>query len=322
MDFKSIDKKGTTMEFLAGNSVGDDCSFARLSLTNGVKDKTTTTDLTKTDPTKTDPTIKVATMGNIAKDAYRKQSVIFPSHHKRRIDIIERSKYRAQYYIEHPHLAYGQVNAFFHKNLFNKNGRRKMRRRIVRERLSAVIQVLLHYSSISHLIFGCEINGHIHHFTTEKIVELTGETYKRIYESLRILQSEGYIHLKEQRKKLSDNRYRSRHAIILINPQLYFSLGVSEEKFNQYRIDAGREIVKKLAPKDYIQSKKEFKAMRERLREVNEMPGSERKRESAPLYRDYTGLHDNRDAVLARNQPTQTAKSFLAEIMQKLKPPS
>lgn len=141
-------------------------------------------------------------------------------------------------------------------------------------------------------------------------------TYNRVRKALHILEKAGYINIKENKKLLSNNKFISLPAEILINHTIFIDLGLSYEEirkagksqesdFERYlRNDKLYQFTKNKREKLKSQ-KKEMKNIRfilgaakkgENINAVErsildiELPGHNRKVEQRHLYQDLTGL--------------------------------
>ncbi len=253
-----------------------------------------------------------------------------PSNHKRRFPPIEKAKQNLATSYFHP-LKYPFGQIFYHQDKPNKQGVFRQRRSEAREPITTRIgQVLLHYANIANMALGY-IDAKTQKFISYGIAfiaEKSGASLNQTRKILKIFKKYGYIDIIPQTYKTPDGRYRAKDAIVTIDIKLYYDLEVTEEELLQYRqkqLLTGQKQQVAAKSNQYrantYKAKKEYKAIQKELRaKTDENPGSDRKREQAPLYRDYTGISKDPQNFTKQFNGTPTAKNFLANIMDKLKP--
>lgn len=257
------------------------------------------------------------------------EKVALPGHHKKRFPLIEKAKAKLSNLFYRP-LEGEAGKLFYHKDKTTKKGAFRKRRSTVRGRMTHDIgQIILHYNNIDHMMLGHFQGQMFVNYDTNLIYKHSNYSKKRIQETLRLFEDYGYISLKERKELLPDGSWKTYNSYISVNKQFYLDLGITETDFQKHyesrQKNARFEDTQRRRNEFFRnerRSRKEIKAIKRSLREVNEMPGSERKREAEPLYRDYTGLSSNREAVIKKNSTTETAGHFLANILKSLKPPS
>lgn len=284
------------------------------------------------------------------------------TEHKTRYRPLEKSKTRIhENYFNAFLYDFGKTS--YNKNKTNKSGSFKRLRSESRHVVKIVSECIAHHVNLQHMLFGFinPKTGQVISFGIDYIfksvnVSLKDQlvapiSYRRIRSAVSYLASHGYLSVKENKKLQHDNTWRSNPATIHVSRTLFHDLGITDDEINKClkkdQIVINRELIQRKST-DYKckerAEKREDKKTRVQVYKLiakhkdglkltedeksylnEESPGYDRIRIESrqPMYRDYTGLRDNKEQVLKRNaEPSETAKSFLSEILNKLKPPS
>lgn len=202
-----------------------------------------------------------------------------PKHHKRRFPIIEKCKKNLQDAYRNPYdYQFGEV--FFYKDKPIKSGRgRKMRSERKESVAFQVGQAILHYNNIVQMKLGhYDDKGQFKSYSLNFLMKELGLTKTRFYHTINVLKHYRYIRIETMKTQTVDGSWKTTGSIIHVNPKLYLNLGITEEELRRHQLSVS-----------YQQTIAEPQGRKEKPI-LNEYPGSERKREAHPQYRDYTGI--------------------------------
>jgi hypothetical protein len=283
------------------------------------------------------------------------------ANHKNRFRSLQKCKSRIHDTYFNP-LAYDFGKASYHQDKSNKSGSYKRLRSEMRNVIKLVSECIVHHVNLKLMIFGFPAkNGELVTFGIDYIfkkvnVSLKSQglheiSYRRIRDAVSYLCRHGYITVKENKELRLDNTWRSKPATIYVSRTLFYDLDITDDEINEHiRKDLkviNQEAIERKAAEYKAKErfeKKADKAKRKNIQQLltkhkdgltltqdekdilkEESPGYDRIRNTtqSTVYADYTGVSTNREEVIKRNSPpSDTAKSFLKDILNKLKPPS
>lgn len=253
-----------------------------------------------------------------------------PDNHKRRFPPIEKAKRNFVLAYRHP-LAFPIGKIFYNPDSQNKKGGFRRRRSEIREALTCRIgQVLFHYGNLANAALGT-IDVRTGKFIPKGIGWLAtkaGTSYSQARSALEIFANHHYIEVIERKIKQPDSTYKSIPSIIAINKSFYHDLNITDEALAEYckkQIATVQRDSLEIKVKDYnvrqARGQKARKTISKLLKKkVDENPGSERKRYVPPSYQSLD--RPNAPIKAAPLDDVQTAKAFLADFLNKFKPPT
>lgn len=295
-----------------------------------------------------------------------------PSRHKKRPYAIEEAKRRSAESYFYP-LKFDLRKASFHADKKTKiGGLRKIRSEKRHIILNHLMVFIFHYTCLKTMQLGF-IDGKTGKFIKysqqflikeiqRSLIEsgtLETASDKRIKTAMAELKDLGYIEIKQNKEKRIDGTYRSLPSDILVNPKLFYDLGISENEiifskkaevseFERYLTQTKSYQYKKNQRFQTKQQKETYKKERSNIQDIlkrskqqnisqeekaileREMPGHDRTTNQSPAYRDFTGISQNREEVLKRNgisngkdqSMSPLAQYWLNQFQQLKKPPS
>lgn len=276
--------------------------------------------------------------------------LIPPKKHKKRFPILHRLKENLAEAYFYP-LKYEIGELFYHDDKTNKSGRKRKVRSDAREPMThRVGQAILHYVNIEMMALGFfNGKGRFINFGIDFLSKVTGVSYSQTRTTIKAFEKSGYLTIEENKYKTLNGEMRSGPSMIRISPKLFLSLGATEEEIDQYKNKKSKEHekeVRRIKAKEYYDNqkstkknaKKELKNIRELLTKAKdgiqlnddekallekEYPGYERIAAPKTLYRDYTGISQDRDRFTQHTEnPSQIASFWTRALSLKLKPPS
>jgi hypothetical protein len=213
---------------------------------------------------------------------YNHKVYIPPSHHKRRVPILEKAGSLIIEAFKNP-FDYPIGHIFWHKNKFKKDGSYRKVRLERRESLTLKLgRFITHHMNLATQALGFPTKNGFHSYGFEAIAKATNMSYKQLQRTMALFIKEGYVEIQKRKERRYNGSYRSLMPIIKINLRFFIDLGIeqnvlmfhverAEKSLNKEKTKHDRKENQK--PKLFIPVNKISKAAKEAMSEIMQTLG-------------------------------------------------
>lgn len=262
-----------------------------------------------------------------------------PSSHKLRHPFLEKAKKKlnSKYYLTNVALC----NLAHHSNKFLKDNSHRLVRKGFRGSSVEVLDALKHYMDRKTFKIGCNFNGVWKDLHAKNILKYINNSralqgydpmsYRAFWRHLNFIEKCTYLNITE-RKEYKDGVVRSKDALLTINPQLFYDLGITEEDFAKSDKKEESEFARQIREQkrvNFIKNERfQKKEQKKHMRDIRNILNDVKKGKIVSytdrnyLEEEYPGLNRNKQKEQKNYMDYTNISGYLSQIPLIKPPPS